>query len=172
MQPSAEQITQAFTDDAVDRLQRYAGLIRHCVEQLSDEQLWWRAQPAMNSIANLMLHLIGNMRQFVCAGLAGQPDTRDRKSEFLDRSGLTRTELLERFDAMLAEVVPLLNQVPPHELLVARTIMNNERTGLNAIFQCIAHFAMHAQEIVVLTRLQLGEAYQFQGMPPYPVTGP
>jgi len=51
--------------------------IKHCLGQLTDEQVWWRPQESMNSIGNLVLHLCGNVCQWIVAGIGGAPDVRD-----------------------------------------------------------------------------------------------
>src|ERR1700691_4570903 len=75
--------------------------IEHCVNQLTGDQIWWRPKPDMNSIANLMLHLSGNLRQWIIAGVGGEKDVRNRPKEFADRSGRPKAEIL----GILAKVV-------------------------------------------------------------------
>jgi hypothetical protein len=48
--------------NALDRM-------RYCLDQLTDEQVWQRPAPDMNSIGNLLLHLAGNVRQWIISGL-------------------------------------------------------------------------------------------------------
>ena len=59
--------------------------IRHCLGQLSDEQVWQRESEAMNSIGNLILHLCGNVRQWIVSGIGGAKDVRQRPNEFSER---------------------------------------------------------------------------------------
>ena len=77
--------------------------IKHCLSQLTDEQVWWRSRPSLNSIGNLLLHLGGNVRQWIVAGLGGAADSRDRPAEFAERGPITKDELLRRLEAVLAE---------------------------------------------------------------------
>src|SRR4051812_45090284 len=56
--------------------------LRTCVESLSDEQVWWRPNPSSNSIGNLMLHLNGNVTQWLITSFAHDEDARDRPAEF------------------------------------------------------------------------------------------
>src|SRR5205814_10733439 len=68
--------------------------IEHCLSQLSDEQLWWRPRPEMNSIANLLLHLSGNIRQWIIVPCTGVADSRNRPAEFSDRSNRSKQDVL------------------------------------------------------------------------------
>src|SRR4029450_1506676 len=74
---TAQDVTKALVSGARHQLDEGLAKIEHCVAQLSDEQLWWRPRPDMNSIANLMLHLAGNLRQWIISGIGGAPDVRD-----------------------------------------------------------------------------------------------
>jgi hypothetical protein len=81
--------------------------IEHCVGQLTDEQFWWRPEacknPEMNSIANLLLHLSGNIRQWLVSGVGGAKDIRNRPLEFSDRSNRPKSEILLQFQSTIKE---------------------------------------------------------------------
>jgi hypothetical protein len=62
----------------------------------------------------------------------------------------------------------VLAQVNGAKLLEPRRIQGFEETVLSAIFECLAHFNGHTQEIVYITRLQLGDAYRFAYIPSTP----
>jgi len=74
--------------------QVYLPRIVRCLEELSREQIWWRANPASNSVGNLVLHLTGNVRQWIISGLGGEPDNRQRDQEFTERGPLPRRVLV------------------------------------------------------------------------------
>ncbi len=139
--------------------------IRHCLRQLSDGQLWWREKDEMNSIANLILHLCGNVRQWVVSGVGGEADTRDRPQEFAERDGLTAAELLERLERVVVEAGETIKRASPEELLRRRMVQGFDVTGMQAIIDSVAHFRGHTQEIVHLTRIQLGDDYQYDFVP-------
>src|ERR1051325_5922726 len=88
------EISHVFIASAKAELAEGMNKLEHCVAQLTDEQLWWRPRPEMNSIANLMLHLSGNLRQWIIAGAGGANDVRNRPAEFTDRSNRSKDEIL------------------------------------------------------------------------------
>lgn len=170
--PTPEAITRAFIDASRNQLTDCAKRIRHCVDQLNDEQLWWRPNETQNSIANLLLHLVGNVRQWIVSGVGGAIDTRDRPKEFSDRSGMPKAELLAQLDAIVAQASDAINGLTPAEATTQRRIQGFEgETGISAIFHSVAHFYGHTQEIVHLTRTILGDVYQFQWKPATPEQG-
>jgi hypothetical protein len=145
------------------------------VSQLSDEQVWWRPQDGMNSIANLLLHLTGNLKQRFGSVIGGEPDVRNRPAEFTERRPIAKQELLAGFDAAVKQADEVLASLTPERLgescryeVLAGPI---ERSVLGVIFQTQTHFTGHAQEILHLTRGQLGESYAFRtptGVPSSP----
>jgi hypothetical protein len=145
--------------------------LRHCIGQLTDEQVWFRASPALNSIGNLMLHLSGNVRQWIVAGIGRAADVRDRPAEFAQRSLIPRQDLLARLDGVVKEAALVLGRASARDLVEIRRIQGYDVTGLAAIFDCVPHFRGHTQEIVYMTRQQLGDKYQSAWSPTTPEQG-
>lgn len=71
-------IEQAFLKFSSDKLGQLHGRIRDCLGRLTDDQIWMRHAPNENSVGNLVLHLAGNVRQWIGYGAAGQANIRDR----------------------------------------------------------------------------------------------
>jgi Protein of unknown function (DUF1572) len=139
--------------------------IEHCADQLTDQQIWWRPRPEMNSIANLMFHLSGNLRQWLVAGVGGGKDVRNRPSEFSDRSGRGKGDILAILKKTVAEGDAILSKLTPDQLSSPRRIQGFETTVLAAITNTVSHFRGHVQEIIHITREQLGEKYRFDFVP-------
>jgi hypothetical protein len=139
--------------------------IEHCVGQLSDEQVWWRPRGEMNSIANLMLHLSGNLRQWIVSGVGGAEDVRNRPTEFSDRSGRRKEEVVGILKKTVAEADGVLGKLTPLQFVSARRIQGHDETVISAIAHTIPHFRGHVQEIIHMTREQIGEKYRFDFVP-------
>jgi hypothetical protein len=125
----------------------------------------------MNSVANILLHLCGNVRQWIIAGVPRAPDTRDRPREFTERGPIPKDELLRRLDAVVREADAVLAAATERQLLEPRRIQGFDETVLSATFDSLAHFNGHTQEIIYITRLQLGDAYKFAWAPTTPEQG-
>lgn len=164
-------VGRAYLAEARRTLAKCHERIGHCLGQLDDAQAWWRPREGMNSIANIILHLCGNVRQWVIASVTGAADTRDRPGEFAERGPLSRDELARRLDAVVAEADAVLAAVTDAQLLEPRRVQGFDETVLSALHDSITHFNGHTQEIVSLTRLQLGEAYRFAWVPSTPEQG-
>lgn len=166
---SDQTVAQAFIAAATDTLRKGMYKIEHCVAQLSNEQLWWRPRPEispqLNSIANLMLHLAGNMRQWIIAGVGGAKDIRNRPLEFSDRSNRPKVEILGQLKTTVDEAAAVISRLTDSDLTAPRRVQGFDTNVTAAIFQTLCHFHGHVQEIIHLTREQLGDRYQFDFVP-------
>ena len=145
--------------------------IQHCLGQLTDEQVWRRSQSSLNSIGNLILHLSGNVRQWMVAGVGGAADIRNRPAEFAERGPIPKEDLLRGLEVVVEEGMDILARVDALQLTEVRRIQGFDVTGAAAIFSSIPHFRGHTQEIVHMTRLMLGDAYKFAWLPTTPEQG-
>ncbi len=164
---TAPSVSRAFLDCAIEFLTgEYLPKIERCLEQLSDEQIWWRANEQSNSIGNLILHLCGNARQWIVCGLGSHPDTRIRDAEFSRRDPVARAELLALLRSTLSDVETVLRDLDPETLLEKRTIQGSEVDVLGAVFHVTEHFSMHTGQIILLTKLLTAtdlHFYDFEG---------
>src|SRR5260221_3040852 len=99
----------AFRRHGVSCLQSYLRRIETCVARLSDEQVWWRPNPAVNSIGNLLLHLQGNLSQWVLAAMGGAHYERHRSQELAARGGVAKPELLAGLRTVVAEAAAVIS---------------------------------------------------------------
>ena len=147
-------ISRAFIARASEfLLSDYLPKIERCLEKLTDEQIWWRANEESNSIGNLILHLCGNARQWIICGVGVQPDNRDRDSEFAQRDVIARDELMSLLRSTLSEVQHTLQTLDPTVLLEHRKIQGYDVELLYAIFHVTEHFSMHTGQIIMLTKM-------------------
>ena len=126
--------------------------LRHCVESLSEEQTWWRPNNATNSVGNIVLHLNGNVRQWLVAPFTGADDHRDRPAEFGQRDQIARSVLLGRLGATIAEAAKVLMTLSESDLLTTLKIQGYTVTGLEAVYQVVEHFGMHYGQVVYVTK--------------------
>jgi hypothetical protein len=171
MTPTDTNVSQEYLDEAREQLRKATGIVRHCLSQLTDEQISWRPHETMNSVGNLVIHLCGNVRQWIISGVGGEPDVRDRPTEFSERGPFHRNDLLDRLGEVVQQADAVLSAIAVSQLLEHRRIQGFDATGLSAIFDSVAHFKGHTQEIVHLTRMQLGDGYRFEWAPSTPEEG-
>lgn len=121
----------------------YLPRIEKAVEGLPLENVWWRANADSNSIGNLILHLNGNVHQWIVSGLGGAPDVRERQREFDANTGMDATELLRRLRVTVDAADRVLANIDPATLLEPRRIQSYDVTVMRAIYAVVEHFSMH-----------------------------
>lgn len=163
--PSVEELCSAFVAEQQRVLDAAVTRIRHCLGQLTAEQIWWRPHPSMNSIGNLVLHVCGNLGQWIVRGVPQLPDVRNRPAEFAERGPIPAEQLLEQLEQTVDAAHAVLDRLSAGELLAPRQIQGFEESVLGAISQSLHHLSGHVQEIISLTRMQLGDAYRYLWSP-------
>jgi uncharacterized damage-inducible protein DinB len=143
----------------------YLPRILRCLEELSLEQIWWRPNEASNSVGNLMLHLEGNVRQWIISGLGGAPDLRQRDQEFSERRPMHRQALRNRLQKTVGEACRILHQLSAENLERVHAIQKYRVTGLEAAFHVAEHFSHHAGQIILLTKMVTGKDLKFTQLP-------
>jgi uncharacterized damage-inducible protein DinB len=135
--------------------------LRKTVDALPPEMLWWRPNDQANSVGNLLLHLEGNLRQWIIGAVGGAPDVRNRGSEFAAREGSTREELLRHIGKALDEADAVLARLQPEQLTERRRVQARDVSVLEAIYQVVQHFALHLGQIIVIAKAQVPGAVKF-----------
>ena len=126
--------------------------LKACVEPLTVEQIWWRPNEASNSVGNLVLHLNGNVTQWIVTSFNRGEDKRDRPAEFSADGGLTAAELLARLDATMTEAAKVLDRLTVDELLAPYEIQGYKTCGLDAVYHVVDHFGLHFGQIAYIAK--------------------
>jgi uncharacterized damage-inducible protein DinB len=134
--------------------EEYLPRLLRCLDELTDEDIWWRPHPGANSVGNLVLHLSGNVGQWINAGLGEKTDKRDRNAEFSERGPAPRKELVEKITRTVRDADATLGRFDPSRLLEKRKIQVYEVTCLDAVSHVVEHFAQHLGQIIYITKLR------------------
>lgn len=166
---------QTFSDDRLAQIclrqwrsrfeERYLPRIAGCLEQLPDDEIWWRPNEASNSVGNLVLHICGNMHQWIISGLGGAPDLRERDKEFAERGPIPGAALRKRFEQTVAEASAVMARLKPQVLTQKYRIQGYEVTGYEAAAHVIEHVAYHTGQIIYVTKLKRAKDLGFTKLP-------
>ena len=139
----------------------YPTKIGRCLDALPADALWRRSDERSNSIGNLLVHLAGNVRQWIVSGVGGAPDSRFRSAEFAARDGADARSLFAELRATLDEALAVIDALDAHTLLERRTIQGRELSVLDAVYHVVEHFALHTGQIILLTKAVVPGRIQF-----------
>ena len=146
---------------SASRLLRNADRIEDCVRLLTPEQIWLRHSENENAIGNLLLHLRGNVRQWILTGVGGEVDQRDRDSEFTTRSGADAAALLAGLRATVTDAAKVIGELNPARLQEKIFPQGYDVTVMGAIYHVVEHFSGHTFQVILLTKLFTGKDLAF-----------
>ena len=126
--------------------------LKGCIEPLTEEQLWWRPNEACNSIGNLLLHLNGNVRQWLVDSFNRLEDNRNRPAEFNQREPVSASVLLNQLGATLRQAAEVLARLTPADLAACYEIQGYKVSGLEAVYHVVEHFAMHYGQVLYIVK--------------------
>ena len=135
--------------------------IKQCLAELTTEEIWYRPNENSNSVGNLVLHLCGNVRQWLLSGLGGYTDNRRRQQEFDERGPFPTSVLLRHLDELMEEVDKVLNKLTAEQLLQTVEIQGFTETGVSVLMHVVEHFSYHTGQITyyVKWRKNINTAY-------------
>ncbi len=149
-------LEQQFLDFSVAKLEQLVGRIDACLQILTDDAVWARGGGNENAIGNLILHLCGNVRQWIVSGVGGSADVRRRDTEFAAEGGLTRAELTARLHSTVAEATGVIRSLPLEQLGRRLAIQGYDVSKFEAIYHVVEHFSMHTGQILFATKMLTG----------------
>jgi len=130
--------------------------LKHCVERMSEEDVWWRPNEQSNSVGNLILHLCGNMKEWIVKSIGGEEFERHRDAEFAERRPRPKAELIANIEAAVGEVDRVLEQLPPTRLFERIPVQVYKSSRLQVIYHVVEHFSYHLGQILYIYKLRNG----------------
>jgi uncharacterized damage-inducible protein DinB len=149
-----EQLRKALVDEVLHRLyDESLPRILKCLDRLTNEQIWWRPNESSNSIGNLVLHLCGNVNQWIYSGLGGFPDDRVRQAEFDTREFIDREDLKIALESTMEKARTVIERITVNEILRIRPVQTFEEKGLSILIHVTEHFSYHTGQIAYITKM-------------------
>ena len=149
---SAEYLARELLTFAEQKLRLEMGQIERCAGLLRDDEVWRRDNEHTNSVGNLILHLAGNMHQWVLGGLGGQSIKRDRPAEFAARGSRPTMECVEALRGTLERAYAVLAGLDAAALARGYVVQDYEVSGAAAVVHVVEHFSWHVGQIVHITK--------------------
>lgn len=158
-------LAEAFIEQS-RRLLRddYLHKIRRCLDAMEERDLWWRPNAASNSAGNLLLHLSGNVTQWIVHGVGRAPDTRRRQEEFTERGGRGAEDLYLALCAAVSKADAVLEQLQADELGRRCRIQGLDVSVQQAVYHVVEHFSGHVGQLIYIAKLRTGRDLGLYGI--------
>jgi uncharacterized damage-inducible protein DinB len=148
-----QNVTTEFIDQAVNRLEENTPKIKKCLDELSEPEIWQRPNASSNSVGNIILHLCGNITQYILSSLGATEDKRERDKEFSTEGGLSKVELFARLKATVDQATFTLKNINPNELTKVRSVQGYELSAIGIIIHVVEHYSYHTGQIIFWTKI-------------------
>lgn len=135
--------------------------LRKCLHELEEAQIWYRPNETSNAVGNLVLHLCGNLRQWIVATLGQREDTRQRAQEFAERQQLPRTLLLQLLQQVEGETRNVLKDLSPEKLLKEYHVQMFRVSGMGILIHVTEHFSYHLGQISYVVKMLNNRPLEF-----------
>jgi uncharacterized damage-inducible protein DinB len=153
--------TDDFRANVLWRLDENTAKVAACVNQLSESALWHRPNETTLSIGTTLVHLAGNITQYVLSALGGQPDLRERDREFATTGGLTKSEAWGRLAQTVAGAKAVIQQLPDEAWLTVRHVQAYRLTAVGILLHVVEHYSYHTGQIVYITKMLAPQQMDF-----------
>ncbi len=123
------------------------------MKELDEKDVWYSPNENLNSIGNLILHLSGNIREYIISSLGSEPDIRERDLEFSTRDGFTNAELIRKLEDTVEKAKIVIAGISMEGLIQVRIVQGFSYSGVGNIIHVTEHYSYHTGQIIFLTKL-------------------
>lgn len=148
-----EELIKKFLTTCTQTFEENTGKLITCLNELDEADTWKRPNENSNSIGNLVLHLCGNIRQYVISSLGHLPDLRERDKEFSAAGGYSKQELINKLTSTVNEAINIIRNTTAEELLRKRQVQGYFHSGMHIIVHVTEHYSYHTGQIIFWTKL-------------------
>src|SRR5690349_7532492 len=135
-------MARLFLSYSVEKLRQLEGRIQYCLERLSEDEVWWRGAEECSSVANLVLHLCGDVRQWILASIGGQPDQRHRDAVCASRGDTSISELRGLLKKTVDPAVNAIEHLRSSRHIEATHVQGYDKPVLEAIYHVVEHLSL------------------------------
>lgn len=144
-------IWRQFVEGSATKIERDGEQCIRCAGMLTEAEAWWRANENCNSVANLLLHLTGNIRQWILGGVAGEAIRRDRPAEFAARGPSPVEPIVAAFRETITRAAGVIRGLDEARLAESRRIQSYDVSVMLAVYHVVEHLSGHTGQIVHIT---------------------
>lgn len=148
-----EEFIKEFIDQSIHTSSENTTKITACLDELQEADIWRRPNEHSNSVGNIILHLCGNIRQWVISSLGNFEDIRERDKEFSADGVYSKSELLKKLITTVEEAKAIIQSTAGNELLRKRQVQGYYYSGIGIIVHVTEHYSYHTGQIIFWTKL-------------------
>jgi len=138
---------EELVKNALYRMDESTRMISKSLAEVSEDEIWQKPNNSLNSIGNLILHLCGNITQYVISSLGETEDTRNRDEEFSSNKIITKEELLVKLNVTVDTAKRVIFDANEKQLLQLKSVQGFTFSGVGIIMHVVEHYSYHTGQI-------------------------
>ena len=149
----------SIAKDLAALFDRDLGKLKQQIEAFPDDATLWRTLPGItNSAGNLVLHLEGNLMEFVGRQLGNLPYTRKRELEF-SLTGIGRAELGARIGELQRTIPAVVEGLSAErmEMEYPQVVFEKAMSTRQFLIHLYGHLNWHMGQIDYMRRILTGD---------------
>ncbi|MEP7230559.1 MAG: DinB family protein [Ginsengibacter sp.] len=159
----ATAISKDFIEQSISRIRENTKRIAICLQEIHEEEIWNSPNDNSNSIGNLILHLCGNIRQYIVSALGEIEDIRVRDKEFLTKSGFTKAALFQQLSSTILEATEIIKEIDDYRLGRIYSVQGFQLSGVGIIIHVTEHYSYHTGQIAFWIKQIKNKDLRFYG---------
>lgn len=154
-------IVKEFIEQSIFRLRENTQKIEACLDKVKESSIWLKPNDISNSLGNQVVHLCGNIRQYIISGIGLAEDIRTRDEEFSIREGYSKAELIQMLKATVEDAIQVIEPLDDKGLMVKNLIQGTDYTALGNILHVVEHYSYHSGQIAFWTKILIEQDLGF-----------
>lgn len=142
-----------------------------CIGMLDQDQIWHRFGSETPSVGNLVLHLTGNVRQWILSTFTEMGDERQRDAEFASLQA-DREKLVQDFESVIERAIEVIKGLDKGELTASYSVQGFEESGTDIVVHVVEHLSYHTGQIALHTKILTNRDLGFYAGQDLNSTGP
>jgi uncharacterized damage-inducible protein DinB len=148
-----KQLAEEFIAQSIYRMEEKLTHFEKAMAQVSEEDVWKKPNANSNSIGNIIIHLCGNITQYIISSLGEQADIRERDAEFAAKGGMTKAELMAKLQSTVQQANQVIKHLDTDRLLDIRSVQAYQFSAIGIILHVVEHFSYHTGQITFWVKL-------------------
>jgi uncharacterized damage-inducible protein DinB len=148
-----EEFLEEIIREVLNVMDENSKKLKTCLDELDETDIWKHPNQHSNSIGNLVLHLSGNIRQWIISSLGNIEDSRDRDQEFSADGGYSKSQLAEKLFSTVEDAKNIIRNISVEDVLKKRKVQGTMVSGIAAIIHVAEHYSYHTGQVIFWTKL-------------------
>lgn len=140
-------LQKEFIKQVIYRNEENIKRIINCLQEIGEAEIWQKPNDNSNSIANIILHLCGNITQYIVSSLGNNIDSRERDREFSTHEGYDKSELANKLTSVITKANKIIQNISEDNLEKRYTVQGFDLSGIGIIIHVTEHLSYHTGQI-------------------------